>query len=83
MPLTHMRPRLIGIGVGPGDPDLITVKAISALCAADAILVPATEASGDGPGRAEQIVAVLRAAIEELGSSLEKPLRADAASKLK
>ena len=56
MPLTHMRPRLIGIGVGPGDPDLITVKAISALCAADAILVPATEASGDGPGRAEQIV---------------------------
>ena len=56
MPLTHMRPRLIGIGVGPGDPELITVKAISALCAADVILVPATEASGDGPGRAEQIV---------------------------
>lgn len=56
MPHTVIRPRLVGIGVGPGDPDLITIKAVQALCAADAILVPATEASGDGPGRAEQIV---------------------------
>jgi precorrin-2/cobalt-factor-2 C20-methyltransferase len=43
--------RLIGVGVGPGDPELITVKAVRALEAADAILVPATEESGDGPGR--------------------------------
>lgn len=48
--------RLIGIGVGPGDPELLTVKAVIALRAADAVLVPATEESGDGPGRAEQIV---------------------------
>lgn len=49
--------RLIGVGVGPGDPTLITVKAVRALEAATLVLVPATEASGDGPGRAERIVA--------------------------
>lgn len=48
--------RLIGIGVGPGDPELITVKAVNALRACDVILVPATEASGSGAGRAEKII---------------------------
>lgn len=46
--------RLIGIGVGPGDPDLVTVKALAALQAADAILVPVM--APDEPGRAEAIV---------------------------
>lgn len=49
-------PLLLGIGVGPGDPELVTVKAVKALESADVILVPATEASGDQAGRAEQIV---------------------------
>ncbi|GAB77085.1 precorrin-2 C20-methyltransferase /cobalt-factor II C20-methyltransferase [Austwickia chelonae] len=48
--------RLIGIGVGPGDPELVTLKAVRALHDAQAILVPATEASRGGAGRAEQIV---------------------------
>ncbi|RMB61641.1 precorrin-2 C(20)-methyltransferase [Tessaracoccus antarcticus] len=50
------RPRLIGVGVGPGDPELVTVKALHALAGADVVLVPATEGSGDGAGRAETIV---------------------------
>lgn len=49
--------RLIGVGVGPGDPELVTLKALRALRDADVILVPATErSSAKGPGRAEQIV---------------------------
>lgn len=51
-----MSRRLVGVGVGPGDPELVTVKAVRTLTDADAILVPSTEASGDGPGRAEIIV---------------------------
>ena len=47
---------LLGIGVGPGDPELITVKAVRALQGCDVVLVPATEASGTGAGRAEAIV---------------------------
>lgn len=49
-------PTLIGVGVGPGDPELVTLKAQAVLRTADAILVPSTEASGDDAGRAEQIV---------------------------
>lgn len=49
--------RLIGVGVGPGDPTHTTIKAALALRAADVVLVPATEASGEGPGRAKLIVA--------------------------
>lgn len=49
-------PTLLGIGVGPGDPELVTAKAIKALRSSDCILVPATEASGSDAGRAESIV---------------------------
>lgn len=49
-------PALIGVGVGPGDPELLTLKAQAALDRADVILVPTTEASGDDAGRAEQVV---------------------------
>jgi precorrin-2/cobalt-factor-2 C20-methyltransferase len=49
-------PTLVGVGVGPGDPELITVKAVAVLQRADVILVPSTEASADTAGRAEQIV---------------------------
>lgn len=48
--------RLLGIGVGPGDPELITLKAVRALQACDVVLVPATQAAGPDAGRAEAIV---------------------------
>jgi precorrin-2/cobalt-factor-2 C20-methyltransferase len=46
--------RLIGIGVGPGDPELITVKAVRVLREADLVLVPVM-APGE-QGRAESVV---------------------------
>ncbi|MFV0428925.1 MAG: precorrin-2 C(20)-methyltransferase [Arachnia sp.] len=47
---------LYGVGVGPGDPELVTQKAVRVFEQADLVLVPSTEASGDDAGRAEQIV---------------------------
>jgi len=63
--------RLIGVGVGPGDPELVTVKAVRVLREADAVLVPVLAAPEPGradpepgragpdpaePGRAEAII---------------------------
>jgi precorrin-2/cobalt-factor-2 C20-methyltransferase len=44
-------PRLVGVGVGPGDPDLVTVKAVRVLNEADLVLVPvlAEGPLADGP----------------------------------
>jgi precorrin-4/cobalt-precorrin-4 C11-methyltransferase len=48
--------RLIGVGVGPGDPELVTVKAVRMLREADVVLVPVLAAPGPQPGRAETII---------------------------
>jgi precorrin-2/cobalt-factor-2 C20-methyltransferase len=45
---------LIGVGVGPGDPELVTVKAANLLAKADVVFVPVAD-SGE-TGRAEQTV---------------------------
>lgn len=50
-------PELIGIGVGPGDPDLLTVKAVKAIQNADVIMCPASKE--DRPSIALSIVSPL------------------------
>jgi precorrin-2/cobalt-factor-2 C20-methyltransferase len=47
--------RLSGVGVGPGDPELVTVKAVRVLRAAERVFVP-VGAGASGPGYAEQVV---------------------------
>ena len=38
-------PTLIGVGMGPGDPELVTVKAVRVLREADLVLVPVGSAA--------------------------------------
>jgi precorrin-4/cobalt-precorrin-4 C11-methyltransferase len=47
--------RLVGVGVGPGDPRLLTVAAVEALRTAPIVLVPTSDLAE--PGRAEAVVA--------------------------
>jgi precorrin-2/cobalt-factor-2 C20-methyltransferase len=45
---------LIGVGVGPGDPELVTLQAVRVLREADRVVAPSL--AGDAVGRAESIV---------------------------
>lgn len=50
----HPRPALIGVGVGPGDPGLVTDRARATLAGADRVLVISTDVRS--VGRAEMVV---------------------------
>jgi precorrin-2/cobalt-factor-2 C20-methyltransferase len=52
--LSRTGPRLTGVGVGPGDPGLVTVRAVETLRSADTVFVPVS-ASGE-TGYAERVV---------------------------
>jgi precorrin-2/cobalt-factor-2 C20-methyltransferase len=64
--------RLVGIGVGPGEPDLLTVRAVTALRRADRVLAPTTAI--DAIGRAEAVVrqAVPDALIERIAFAMTR-----------
>ncbi|MGH9307635.1 MAG: precorrin-2 C(20)-methyltransferase [Acidimicrobiales bacterium] len=53
-PVTRAAGRLIGVGVGPGDPGLVTVAALAALSESDRVVAPTLAL--DAEGRAESIV---------------------------
>src|SRR3989442_3399232 len=46
--------RLVGVGVGPGDPELVTAQAVRVLREADVVVAPSMAV--DSVGRAESIV---------------------------
>lgn len=48
--------KLVGVGVGPGDPELVTVRAVRVLREADLVLVPVLAGDQPEPGRAESVV---------------------------
>lgn len=50
----HLHPSLVGVGVGPGDPGLVTARARSTLLAADRVVVISTDLRS--VGRAEMVV---------------------------
>ncbi|MDR1874645.1 MAG: cobalt-precorrin-2 C(20)-methyltransferase, partial [Synergistaceae bacterium] len=53
--------KFIAVGVGPGDPDLITIKALKVIEAADLVLVPVS-----GEGRASVAETIVRAHLKNV-----------------
>jgi precorrin-2/cobalt-factor-2 C20-methyltransferase len=70
---------LIGVGVGPGDPELVTAQAVRVLAEADRVVAPTTAV--DAVGRAESIVrqACPSVAVERLAFEMSVGPARDAA----
>lgn len=65
-----MSARLVGVGVGPGDPELVTVKAVRVLREADVVLVPVM--AGGEPGRAESVARAYTDRVERVVFALDE-----------
>lgn len=68
-----MSMRLVGIGVGPGDPELVTVKGAGALRAAAVVVVPVMEGGGTGRAEATVLHYVDRAKVVRVVFALNEP----------
>ncbi|MDQ1710322.1 MAG: precorrin-2/cobalt-factor-2 C20-methyltransferase [Frankiaceae bacterium] len=68
--MTAMPPRLIGVGVGPGDPELVTVKGVNALTNADHVFVPVADTGEVGRAEATVLAHVDAARVSRLAFAL-------------
>ena len=71
--------RLVGVGVGPGDPELVTVKGVRVLREADLVLVPVM--APDEQGRAEAVGARARRVGRARRLRPQRPRRRDRAAR--
>jgi precorrin-2/cobalt-factor-2 C20-methyltransferase len=62
--------RLIGVGVGPGDPELVTVKGVRALERADVVFVPVGDTGETGRAEAVALAYVPPARVQRLTFAL-------------
>ncbi len=65
-----MTGRLVGVGVGPGDPELVTVKGVRALERADAVFVPVADSGETGRAEAVALAYVPAARVRRLTFAL-------------
>ncbi|HYN94243.1 MAG TPA: precorrin-2 C(20)-methyltransferase, partial [Pilimelia sp.] len=70
--------RLIGVGVGPGDPELVTVKAVRVLATAGRVFVPVLDAADTGRAEATVRAHAAHERIERLVFALNEPVDARA-----
>ena len=59
-----MKGKLIGVGVGPGDPKLLTVKAIEAIKGADYVAYPTSGIQANGERSSNVALRIIREHIE-------------------